>query len=137
MIPGYFDAEGCPRLSAQIVIPNLRIQGKVEFVVDTGASRTCLHPLDASLLGVPFAALEYTKPGGGIGGDALYAECTADVVFRDTSVGWVPYQGGLWVGQPTTVQGLRLPSLLGRDILHQWNMRYEPLRGILEFYPDS
>ena len=133
MIPGFIAADGSPWLVAYVVLPSLKAQGEVWFLVDTGADGTCLHPFDAGRLYVPLHTLEYSKSSGGIGGSALYAEDTAAVLFRDTRVGWLAYQVNLQIAQPTDHNGA-IPSLLGRDILRHWAMLSVPRRGDLRFY---
>ena len=133
MIPGFIAPDGSPWLLAYVVVPSLESQGEVWFLVDTGADGTCLHPFDAGRLRLPLHSLEYTNSSGGIGGDALYAEHTAAVLFHDTRAGWVPYRVNLQIAQPTDHNGA-IPSLLGRDILGQWATVYDPRRGNLRFY---
>jgi Aspartyl protease len=72
MIRGYFsrsDRRRRPLIFATLDFPTLdnRELG-VMFLVDTGADRTVLAPLDASRLGIDLATLEPGPPSTGVGG---------------------------------------------------------------------
>ena len=85
VISGYFGSG--ERLSMPFVFAGLRVRGPgrpelvggVPFVLDTGSTTSCLHPVDAiTALDIPLADLE--RPAAwpraevhqGIGGDAIY-----------------------------------------------------------------
>ena len=44
-----------------VFLPALGIAGAVLFLVDTGASSTCLHPSDSLSLGIDLTLLDYSN----------------------------------------------------------------------------
>ena len=123
---------GVPFMVGHIVPLGLKppVSGNVEFLVDTGAHRTCLHPRDAITLGIDLTKLEYTEPSTGIGGAAYYSPQNAYLLFfhGDLQVEQVE----VLVAQPTQAN-MGLPSLLGRDIINRWTMVYVPRSSQLRF----
>ena len=83
MIPGGFDAFRYPTVEGRLVIPRLGVSYRVAFLVDTGADRTCLHPMDGIQAGIPFARLRDGVTVGGIGGQSTYYEEPAILLFAD------------------------------------------------------
>jgi predicted aspartyl protease len=124
--------DGAPFMVGHIVPLGLEapVSGNVEFLVDTGAHRTCLHPRDAIALGMDLTKLEYAEPSWGIGGTAYYSPLDAHVIFfhGDLQVEKVE----VLVAQPTN-ENMGLPSLLGRDIINRWTMVYAPRSNKLQF----
>lgn len=106
------------------------VSGNVEFLVDTGAHRTCLHPRDAIALGMDLTKLDYTEPSWGIGGAAHYSPQDAYVLFFHGDIQVEKVE--VLVAQPTN-DNLGLPSLLGRDIINRWTMVYAPRSSQLRF----
>lgn len=109
MIHGYFDPERPPHgyVDVAVSIPALAIGvTSVRFLLDTGAARTCIHPLDAvrqldipeHVLRDPPASLARMQYGG-IGGRADYFESHSELAFFDNERGWItiqqPFQAAL------------------------------------------
>lgn len=104
-------------------------QGFIWFLADTGASRTTLLDRDVQLLGIKTEILEPALlPIVGIGG-SVRSFMAADVEFTLASdIGDVMQQQDLWVVQhdlsrlpPEEVSRiLRLPSVLGRDLINRF-----------------
>ena len=145
MIKGSFDTAGNPVILAGLVIPefDLHLHGSsiVRFLVDTGASGTCLHPADARRLGVPIDGLQASLSSRGIGGRAEYASASAQIYFQEphgirSRFRLIGYNIDLAVALPTEENAV-LPSLLGRDILNQWDIRYDMQRSLLECRPHT
>lgn len=130
MISSYIDAKSAPYVYGQVVIPRLRITANVDFLLDTGADSTCLHPYDAGEIGVPFDMLRDEAYSGGVSGRASYYRERALLSFRDGPSSSV-YDIRLLIARPTTSNS-RLPSLLGRNIINRWSVLYEPTNGRLE-----
>jgi len=105
-------------------------QGLVWLLADTGASRTTILDRDAKLLGIPAEALEPASlPIVGIGG-SVRSFLIRDVETALASEGEdVVIRQDLWVVQhdldqlpPEEVSRiLRLPSVMGRDLLNRFN----------------
>ena len=131
MIASYFSARGTPHVEARLYLPRLHIVGRVNFLVDTGATDTLLHPRDGSNLGVPFEELIDPAERRGIGGTRTYYGEPAVVLLLDDD-SWRRFDVELYISPPQAVSGA-LPSLLGRDVLNQIRMDYYFPSGRLEF----
>ena len=145
MITAYFD-NGRPHVSAHIEIPRLNITGTIPLLVDTGADNTCIHPKDGPELLIPYPSLNWpttvpyqslnrpTTVRGIAGTSQRYLE-EAVISFRDSLGKPVfRYRVTVRIGKPDDVD-LRLPSLLGQDLLRNWRTIHEPALQRLEFIP--
>ena len=104
-------------------------EGLVWLLADTGASRTTLLDRDVMLLEIPIESLEPADlPLVGIGGSVRsFTIPKAEITFRSDK-GDVVIQHELWVVKhdlkmlpPEEVSRiLRLPSLLGRDLINRF-----------------
>lgn len=115
-------------------------QGLVWLLADTGASRTTLLDRDVRLLGIRAEILE---PAGlpivGIGGSVRsFLVRDVEVTFASDE-GDVVQRQDLWVVQhdlgqlpPEEVSRiLRLPSVLGRDLIHQFRFSCDYRAGLV------
>ena len=66
-----------------------------------------------------------------MGGSSQYFTERAFVSFTDDGFERL-YDIDLYIAEPTD-SNVRLPSLLGRDILNNWYMRYDPPNSRLDF----
>ena len=85
MISGWFDCMGNPVVGAYLDIPgvDLKDNGFVPFLLDTGADRTALHPSDARRLGISFDTLpEPEALLGGISGAGGYSIVSVRLSFN-------------------------------------------------------
>ena len=72
-----------------------------------------------------------------MGGSSHYFSEPALISFPDDALVRL-YEIDLFIAQPSDANA-GLPSLLGRDIINHWYMRYDPPNGRLDFsvrYPD-
>ena len=129
MIRGRFDHQGRPYVQGWLILPRLNIQGDVEFLVDTGADSTIIHPLDGQKLGVPFGELQGEIVSVGIGGSHPYFPEDAILLFED-DVRLRQYRCEVLIGKPSDILN-RLPSLLGRSLLNHWRMVYDRTDNLL------
>ena len=118
------------------MLPRIGVVGTVSFLVDTGADSGFLMPTDARTLGLDYAALN-PPVSGGVSANAEIWEHreTGALAFTD---GTNLY--GYWIEMgilPWNPQMQRVPSLLGRDVLHRWTMHYQPGAKLLTFDVDS
>ena len=119
MIRGYYSAAGGrrrPYVKASLRFPSIRGQGlEVELLVDTGADRTILAPLDALRLSRRFRVDLTTLPAGtrstGIGGTTPTRVVEAVLTLETVALPLT-----LTILEPTAPLA-PIPSLLGRDIL--------------------
>lgn len=137
-VTGGFSPDGAPILRCNVIVQSLLLVKEVEFLVDTGAGATCLHDLDT--LGaidvsgrlVDWSRLEYTERFGGVGGMADYSTpLNAHILMpADPRPLLVPVQ--LRVVRPGNSP---IRSLLGRDVLSDFEMLYSPSRSTLSLRP--
>ena len=122
------DTSGRPYLEARIQSPRLGIFGHISFLVDTGADRTTVHPLDGARLSVDYENLVWSASAVGIGGKRVkQAPERALVVFSQPGKALYVYDMDVLIApQDHSATSMRIPSLLGRDILDRWEMRYAP-----------
>lgn len=132
MIPGFFplDRPPHPYLSVAIFVPGVSTDWVLlDFLIDTGAARTSIHPLDAiRRLGISPAILadrsQWTNTivSGGVGGAATYFDLPAFYGFQtDTDVAWDVIEGRLMLAE-LTANNQRIPSLLGWDLLNLFKL---------------
>lgn len=134
MIQGYYTPNGRPFIVAEITMQRLGIIDEpIHFLLDTGSDQTVIMPLDG--LWVLFIDYRILRPSQsrstGILGSVIDFEEQAKIVF--------PGQSGLFYVYDIPV-GIRrphpdiatAPSLLGRDIFDDWNIRYNRSAGMLE-----
>jgi len=128
IIQGYFIGEA-PYFPVHL--RHEEFEGAVWLLADTGASRTTLLDRDVGLLGLPPQALSPAPlPTVGIGGSVR------SCVLRDVEITFASHEEDfvvrqeLWVVQhdldrlpPEEVARiLRLPSVLGRDIINRFRL---------------
>lgn len=132
MIVGRFE-RGRPFLRGDVLIPRFGVQAGVNFLVDTGADVTCLHPGDAIPANIPFDRLENLTANRGIGGQSSYFVEQAILSFRDADGRPIYlYDIDIRIGKPEEVSD-RIPSLLGQDVLKRWRVVHHPPADRLEF----
>lgn len=97
----------------------------VTFLLDTGASSTCIHPERPVVgAGITIPALVdptgWPKPlnRGGVGGPAIYYEMDAVYAFLDTSGNIQTVNAPIEIAQYRP-ENVNLPPLLGRDVLQK------------------
>ena len=111
-----------PSITAVVEIPKLGISASVEFLVDTGATRTVLHPGDVRKLGidiVTYAADACPRTYSGVGGEASYGIEDAILHFKNAKTNLRTFIGPLDPCQFDFALNKNVPSLLGRDFLNQ------------------
>ena len=108
----------------------MRVDHWMNFLVDTGAERTCLHSGDTSRARIPVSDLGGAMESRGIGGVWTYYRESALLSFDDQSYTRI-YMVELLISAPSE-SGAALPSLLGRDVINQWNISYDPANDTLE-----
>ncbi len=130
MIIGEFDDRGRPYVEGRIIIPRLKVNGIVRFLVDTGADRTCLHPRDARRVRMSFDQLGNMRTSSGVGGSSSYFREPTILAFADKPQTRA-YELDLLIAEPHG-SNEKLPSLLGGDVINHWNMLYDPENSRLE-----
>ena len=124
MLRGRFgDTSKAPYLEGRLVIPSLDLQGKVSFLLDTGSKVTVLAPADAKRMRLDYGPLTESDDAlHGIGGSARIYETNAIVVFDGLQKITYSFVIQLAILHPSETT-IRLPSILGRDILNRCRIR--------------
>lgn len=131
MLRGRFErVSGRPFIEGRLVIPRVNLRDEISFLIDTGADTSALMPADARHLGIDYSPLADERDAVGIGGVTRSYTERALVAFEDSDASLYIYQIDIVI--PAAAPDLlRLPSLLGRDILNQWSILYNPSRNRL------
>ena len=135
MIRGYFDPTPPttrPQVPGAVFLPGFsKSPVIVHFTLDTGADRTCLHPLDSLRLGITPRQLRTPELWSGathvrgIGGAVAYYETTALVSLLHEDRGeWQILEIPVDVA-PILEETMSLPSLLGWDILQHFRLELD------------
>jgi hypothetical protein len=137
LIRGGFDPAGRPFVEATVLVEDFGFEDNVEFLVDTGASATCLHHPDAAELSDSLlrASCSRKETFTGVGGTATYLATPAQIVLLDTSGGPVKYQITLCVACEARDSANGIPSLPGQDILRHQRLTHSPRDWRLEMEP--
>ncbi len=140
VIGGWFDTRERPRVRARLFVPRFGVSGRIDFLVDTGATVTTLHPDDGRRIGCPFDELREPFALVGVGGRSAYYREPALIVLAG-SRGDYTFDITLMIAKPEPPSASnprpvvnRLPSLLGRDVLNQVQMDYDFPAGRLNFF---
>ena len=135
MIAGFFAGNGRPFVQGQFIIPRLISGGPVDFLVDTGARATALHPVDAINFGLPFHLLKNPTTMDGLGGTGVYFEENAWVILHDDDYLY-RFPITALIAQPND-DTKPLPSLLGRDVLNLLRMEYDRPDQIIQLFEET
>lgn len=126
MIRGYISPAGGrrrPFVDATLGIPSIDRNLKVPFLLDTGADRTILGTIDAERLatgfGVALASLPPGVPSTGVGGQMPTRTIECVLTLDTFSLPLV-----LPILEDSYAR-LRIPSLLGRDVLSRFALYLE------------
>ena len=138
MIRGEVDyPSGAPYVEGLLDLPGLNVSAEITFLVDTGTDATSLLPYDLALLGVDYARLPGRQSRSeGIGGAVSAKKVPAVISFVGDRGNMYVYRMEISVLEPKAELS-RWPSLLGRDLLRYWRMRYSPGRYSLSFSVDA
>lgn len=134
MIVGRFgNTTGRPYVSGRLLLPRIQASTNLSFLVDTGADRSTLMPTDAIKMGIDHNTLIDPTMVGGMGGDAACFQEIAVLVFDEPNRNLTQYYYITMMIPEVHQDLMRMPSLLGRDILDRWRMNYDPSRNGLKF----
>ena len=124
MLTGRFGhTSGRPYFESRVILPQLNVAGHVSFLFDTGADKSLLMPLDAQRLGIDYDVLQRTEPTTGVGGQMESYVEPALVVFANNDELYI-YSIEISISTPAP-EIMRLPSLLGRDVIDRWRVLYD------------
>jgi hypothetical protein len=125
--PGIFEAA---YVVAVLESDALGMRETIEFLVDTGASRTTICDKDAIRLGIDFGKLEKLGEGMlGIGGvvDTYVLKDVKLVFRREDEKSHVQNFERIYILKHAVLDEkiMRIPSILGRDILNKYALVYD------------
>lgn len=134
MITGRFgNTTGRPYVGGRLLLPRISASANLSFLVDTGADRSTLMPADAIKMGVDHKNLVEPTVVGGMGGDAVCFQESAVLVFDEPNRNLIRYYLiKIMIPEPNP-DLMRMPPIVGRDILDKWRMNYDPSRNSLSF----
>jgi hypothetical protein len=103
---------------------------QVDFVVDTGSTKSLLMPRDWERMGLHYSDLRSEGSGLGAGGLTAFRREDAILLFSDSAGVAVGFSLQFGFAEPHA--GLsRLPSILGMDVLRRTRMLLDPARDFL------
>ena len=130
-----------PFVRSVVELPRLDLMHPVDFLVDTGAARTTIHPLSMTRLGISLDTYAPTLRSDmtGVGGGASYGEEDAVLHFRNARVSLRVLVGPLIREQFDSSMSSRIPSLLGMDLLSMGLLSVDYLANSLrlEMHPEE
>lgn len=129
MIRGFFK-NGAGFINAHLISEEMRIDEMIEFLVDTGASRTTLLDKDAIYLGINYGRLRKSEQDmSGIGGSVeTYVIEDSVILFGEYSVKtpvFVLKHSLEEMSREERIKILRFPSILGRDIIKKFRLIFD------------
>lgn len=125
-----------PSIEGRIAIAGMDVAVRTPFLLDTGAEITLLMPKYTAALGIDTGNLTPTPHlVNSVGGDTRIYQVRVSITFADRENLYV-YRAELAIAEPGR-HNRGLPSLLGRDILNRWRLRYDAPANALEAEVDS
>jgi len=140
VIHGRFVARGnharpAAYLDASLESPSSSGLIAIEFMIDTGADFTTVHPSDAVRLWPDYLSWDFANDPTavemtGVGGVVRYVRRQVRIELQDDTPGVVSSERlGLWVPPPQHAGLWGFPSLLGRDVLGQFKVTIHEASG--------
>ena len=134
MIPGRFgNTTGRPYVNGRLLLPRLQLSTNLSFLVDTGADLSTLMPADGLTIGIDYQALINSRVVGGLGGNARCFQEAAVIVFDEPNRTLIRSYFITLIIPQVHPDLMRMPSIVGRDILDRWRMNYDPSKNVLKF----
>ena len=129
MIRGYFVTSGGhsrPFVNAGLASATGGWRLHVPLLVDTGADRTVLAPIDAWRAGIDLSALSYGRPSSGVGGPVPTRTVDAVLTMQGYST---PLRVAVLEWPPPPAPVPTIHSVLGRDIISRFMLVVEERTG--------
>lgn len=142
-IQGYYDLPEsledtpAPYVKVRVHLQHTDHLAELDFLVDTGAYATVLHPDDVDRMGIDAGSLQGRQTeASGIGGSMRYLSVDAVLSLYDEEAGaWRGFPVQLDISTEEANPDDRLPSLLGRDVLNRCNCNFDARQGIVTLEP--
>jgi hypothetical protein len=99
----------------------------LDFLIDTGADFTTIHPDDADRVWPGYRTHDFQNDPyavrlRGVGGIAQFVRREVTVRFADDTLGTLEGLIPAWIAAPTETHLREVPSLLGRDLIGQMRL---------------
>ena len=134
MIQGRFgNTTGRPYVNGRLLLPRLKLSANLSFLVDTGADLSTLMPADGIKMGIDYQTLVDPKDVGGMGGNASCFQEDAVLGFYEPNRSLIRFYSVTIMIPEVSQPLMRMPSIVGRDILDRWRINYDPSRNSLKF----
>ena len=129
MISGFF-RNGAGFVNAHLISEKLCIGETIEFLVDTGASRTTILDKDVICLGIKYDKLRrYEQDLTGIGGSIeTYVIDDSLLLFGEYAIEipvFVTRHPLETMDKEERIKILRFPSILGRDVINRFRLIFD------------
>lgn len=129
MISGFFKNDA-GYINAHIISTSLGIDETIEFLVDSGASRTTLLDKDAIFLGLDYSNLKkHNQNVSGIGGSVetfIIDDATLILGSEQIHLSVFIVRHALGnLNKEDKIKILRIPSLLGRDVINRFRLVFD------------
>jgi hypothetical protein len=127
LIHGRFgDTSGRPYLEAKIAVPHQNVWRFCPLIIDTGAERSVLMPIDTRLMGLDARKLGQRAYSEGIGGHCDGYDVLAFIVLLDEETGTLHnFNVRLFVPDDSPDLYSIDSSILGRDVLDRVRLVYD------------
>lgn len=121
-------------MNVHLVSEQAGLDETIEFLVDTGSSRTVLLDKDALFLGIDYSKLKrFEQDLGGIGGSVETHVIEDSVLGFGSDEGMAEIELAVFVlkhplekiGRDEQIKILRIPSILGRDIITKFRLIFD------------
>ncbi len=121
-----------PYVQGLLFIPRWSKWRRIDFLVDTGSDSTILNPSDGTMMDIDYARLKYNVDIYGVGHSIKAASQNALVSFATEEGRVVVYSINIEITENIADIQI-LPSQLGTNILHRWQMLWNSCQDQLEF----
>ena len=136
MIRGYVAASS-PFVTLQLSFQSINARPReLQFLIDTGAAVTVLHPADATSLGIdPNADLAgVPEVNLGVGGGATFHRLMSRLEFTHDDGTRTHYRFALRIAVPDAANAV-LPSILGMDFIQHFRLTVSVREDRVELEP--
>lgn len=136
MLTGRFgNTSGRPYIEGRLSLPRFEAAVDVSFLIDTGADRTVLMPLDGNRISLDYSLLVNKQRCTGFGGSAIGFLERGVIAFSD-GIAIFMYEVWLLIVKPK--RGLmKTPSVLCRDVLNRLIINYDFPNAKIEMQNDN
>lgn len=127
-VSGSLDFQGMPTVLAVVIFPRLGVHASVNFLIDTGADITLISAFDAMRVGIKTEQLAQAEVLASLGGSFTVFSEPAIMVFMQEDNVLLSYEATVRIPELTDIT-VRMPSVLGRDVIGNMGLYLEPRTG--------